>query len=626
MSKAAFPVNDLVRRRLQTSLTVVTLTLSVASTLFLLLFSRRIGLGITSAGNALTYGLSAVFSQFLLFIGVLIFAVGAVITSFIVFLIMKQRTRDFGLIKAAGCPNGLVFGYFMTELLTVTFLGCVSGVALGFAADFAATSMFQFQAYQATPDLWLAPLVFAAFFVLALIFGTKPMLDAAKVSPIKALSPVQYFGLTTGNKLKPLSRAGLTLKIASRSLFRRQSASVRIVILLSTVFVLLTVSISGGVIANNTSRSWVENAIGSNVVAIAHESMGVQYTQLLAKFSGATENGDFNYLNAELAVPDILLDELEAIQGIETVDARLILKAHIREVSNFTIDPETLATLPVGGSREGDSLIVGVDPQKVTATWSIKGRFLNAEETGEAVIGDSISQTMFSPDPQAGIHFSDPLSQGIRLQNGSFSIVGVCIDPINNGKVAYVSIEKLQNLTGISNANIVLVKLDPAADRSALLAQIKNEVNGVNSAFSVFELEEVLQENLDFLGSVWLTVMFLPLFTLMSAALCLIGYTMLAVEEQRQEFAVLRAMGAKPKTVVTILAVQGLIVLFSSVAVGISLGVIITLMILMPQPLVTSFIIIEIAGWLLAALVGMFLMSLWPAVRFAKKPILKILS
>jgi ABC-type antimicrobial peptide transport system permease subunit len=626
MSETAFPVNDLLRRKLQTSLTVVTLTLSVASTLFLLLFSRRIGWGITSAGDGLTYGLSAVFSQFLLFIGVLIFSVGAVITSFIIFLMMKQRTRDFGLIKAAGCPNGLVFGYFMTELLTITFLGCVLGVALGFAADFAVTNMFHFQAYQKTPDLWLAPLVFAAFFVLALIFGTKPMLDAARLSPIKALSPVQYFGLTTGNKLKPLSRFGLTLRIASRSLFRRQSASVRIIILLSIVFVLLTVSISGGIIANDTSRSWVENAIGTNIVAIAHESMGIQYMQLLAKFSGAAENGDFNYLDAELAVPDTLLQQLETIQGIETVDARLVLKAHVQEVSNFTIDPETLATLPVGDSREGDSLIVGVDPQKVTAAWSIKGRFLNAEEADEAVIGDSISQTMFSPDPHAKIYLSDPLVQGIRLQNGSFSIVGVCIDPINNGKVTYVSIEKLQNLTGISNANIVLVKLNPSADRSALLAQIKNEVNGVNSDFSVFELDAVLQENLGFIDSAWSTVMLLPLFTLTSAALCLIGYTMLAVEEQHQEFGVLRAMGAKPKTVVTILAVQSLIVLLSSVAVGISLGVIITLMILMQQPVVTSFTVIAIAGWLLAALVGMFLSSLWPAVRFAKKPILKIMS
>lgn len=627
MSKAAFPVNDLLRRKLQTSLTAATLTLSVASTLFLLLFSTRIGSGITSSSSSetLTYGLSAVFSQFLLFIGVLVFAVGAVITSFIVFLVMKQRTQDFGLIKAAGCPNSLVFGYFMTELLTITFVGCVLGVALGFAADFGVTNIFHIQAYQ-TPDLWLAPLVFAAFFILALIFGTKPMLDAARLSPIKALSPVQYFGLTTGNKLKPLTRFGLTLKIASRSFVRRQSASVRIIILLSIAFVLLTVSIAGGVIASNTTGSWIKNAVGTNVVLIANKSMGVQYTQLLTKFSGATENADFNYLDAKLAVPDTLLQRLDSMPGIETVDARLILKAHVQEVSNFTIDPETLATLPVGDSREGDSLIVGVDPQNVTAAWFVKGRFLNAEDADEAVIGDSISQTMFSPDPQAGIQLSDPLSQSIRLQNGSFSIVGVCVDPINNGKVTYVPLEKLQNLTGVSNANIVLVKLDPSADRSATLAQIKNEVNKINPDFSVIELDEVLQKDLGFLGSVWSTIMLLPLFTLASAAMCLIGYATLAVEGQRQEFAVLRAIGAKPKTVVTIIAVQSLIVLLSSLAVGISLGVIITLLILMPQPVVTSFTILAIAGWLFAALAVMFLLSLYPAVRFARKPILKIMS
>ena len=616
MSKAAFPVNDLLRRKLQTSLTIVTLTLSVASTLFLLLFSRRIGFGITSVGDTLTHGLSAVFSQFVLFVGILIFAVGAVITSFIVFLMMKQRTRDFGLIKAAGCPNGLVFGYFMTELLAVTFLGCVLGLVLGFVADFAVTNILHFQAYQKPPDLWLAPLVFAAFFALALIFGVKPMLDAARLSPIKALSPVQYFGLGTGHKLKPLSRFGLTLKIASRSLFRRQSASIRIMLLLSIVFVLLTVSISGGIIASDTTQSWVESAIGKNIIVIAHNRMGAQYKLLLSKFFGATENGAFDYLDERLAIPDTILQQLNSTPEIATVDARLILKDHVQEISNFTIDPETLVTIPVGDSREGDSLIVGVDPEKVTATWSIKGRFLNTEDALEAVIGDSISQIMFS----------QPLSQSIRLQNQTFSIVGVCVDPINNGKVTYVPLEQLQNLTNTSNPNIVLVKLDPSADRSATLAQIKDEIASINSDLTVFEVDEVLQKNLSFLGSAWSTVMLLPLFTLTSAALCLIGYTMLAVDEQRQEFAILRATGTKPNAVIAILAVQSLVVLLSSFAVGISLGVITTLLILVPNPVVTTVTLLEVAAWLFTALAGMFLLSLYPAARFAKTPILKIMT
>ena len=92
--------------------------------------------------------------------------------------------------------------------------------------------------------------------------------------------------------------------------------------------------------------------------------------------------------------------------------------------------------------------------------------------------------------------------------------------------------------------------------------------------------------------------MFLPLFTLASAALCLVGYMMLAVDEQHQEFAILRAVGAKPRIIVNISAIQSAIVLLSSFAVGISLGVITTLLILMTNPIVTSLTIAEIVTWL----------------------------
>jgi ABC-type antimicrobial peptide transport system permease subunit len=172
----------------------------------------------------------------------------------------------------------------------------------------------------------------------------------------------------------------------------------------------------------------------------------------------------------------------------------------------------------------------------------------------------------------------------------------------------------------------VLVQLDSSVDRSSVVTQIQEHLADVHLNLAVFELNEPLEKNVGFLGAIWSVIMFLPLFSLVAATLCLIGYLVLAINEQRREFAVLRAMGAKPKTVVAMLAVQSLIVLLSSFGVGISFGVIITLMILMAQPVVTSFTVLEIAGWLLAALGGMFLLSLWPAVRFAKKPILKIMS
>jgi ABC-type antimicrobial peptide transport system permease subunit len=617
MSETAFPVKDLLRRKLQTNLALISLTTCVGSTVFLLLFAEQLGFGINSAAeNTLTVGYSRIFSSFLLFVGILVFAVGAVIVSFIAFLLMAQRTRDFGLIKAAGCPNGLVFSYFFTELLIVLFVGCALGVALGFLTDYAVINLGAFQAYPKVLNFWYAPLVFVAFFVFGLIFGLKPLLNASRLSPIAALSTVKYFGLIEGKRFKALSKSRLTLNIAARSLFRRQSATVRIVFFLSIVFILLTVSITGSIIANDTTTARVEEAAGKDLLLVAHKDIGKQYIALLSKFSGGRETADFNYLDPNSVIPYAALQQLNNISGIENFETRLICKGHMRELMNFTIDPDTQATIPVGNNRETDSLIVGVRPEKVLSSWFIEGRFLRGDNSFEAVIGDSVAAVMFET----------PLSQSFVMQNATFNVVGLCLDPMNNGFVTFVSLEKLESLNVVSGPNVVLAQLESSFDRSSVIAQMQNRLASVNSDLMVFELNTTLKNNVGFLGAIWSVVMLLPLFTLIAATLCLIAYMVLAISEQHYEFAVLRAMGAKPKTVLNILAVQSLIALFSSFAVGISLGVIITLMILITQPVVTSFAILAIAVWLLTALAGMFLLSLYPAIRFARKPILKIMS
>jgi ABC-type antimicrobial peptide transport system permease subunit len=626
MSSAGFAINDLMRRKLQTSLTVATLTLSVASTLFLLLFSNRLGIGFASATGTLTLGLTEVLGQFIVFIGVLIFVVGAVLTSFIVFLMMAQRTRDFGLIKAVGCPNSLVAGYFTTELLTVTFLGCVLGIVFGFLADFAVANVV-FSGYS-LPNFWFAPLVFAAFFVLAVFFGLQPILKASRMSPIKALSPVNYYGLTTEKKHKPMSRRGITWRIASRSLVRRQSASIRIVILLSIVFMLLTVSVAGGIIASGTTISWIESPVGKNTLAIAQSPMLNQYRMLLSKFSEHQDNSNtFNYSDPSLAVPETVVSPLKSLSAVAGIDSRLVLDEHVEEVDNFTfVGQDNSATRSVGDHRQGESIIIGVNPGDVIGSWSVKGHFLSENSSLEAVVGDSISNSMYSRAANRDLAYSDPLLESIRFENVDFGIVGVCVDPMNNGLVTYVPIDTLENATGLLNPNMLLVELSNSTDRSTAIAQIKNVVQASDSSLDVLDLNGVVEQNTGFLASNWQTIMLMPLLTVVSAALCLVGYMMLTVDEQHQEFAVLRAVGAKPRIIMHISAIQSLIVLISSFATGISLGIITAWLILMTNPLVTGITILEITGWLLAALIGMFLLSLYPAYRLAKTSILKIMT
>ncbi len=624
MSNAGFPINDLLRRKLQTSLTIGTLTLSFSSTLFLLLFSNRLGLGLPSSTGSLTIGLTAIFSQFILFISILIFVIGAVLTSFIVFLMMAQRTRDFGLIKAAGCPNSLVAGYFLTELLIVTFVGCVLGIVFGFLMDFVVSNII-FSGYTA-PNFWFAPLVFVVFFVLSFFFGLQPLLKASRVSAVKALSAANYFGLTVGSKNRPLSRSALTWRLATRSMYRRQSATLRIVFLLSIVFVLLTVSVAGGIIAKETTSSWLQQTVDKNMLAVAHNSMGNEYKLLLSKFSGTKDTGDFNFSDPNLGISNAVIEQLSTLQGVSIVDSRLVTKQHVDEVANFTIDPSTLATFPVGDNRKGESIIVGVNPQNLASQWSTKGRFLSGNDSFNAVIGDSISQSMYSPHPSRYVVLADPLLEAIKFQNSTFNIVGVCVDPLNNGFVTYVPLDNLENATKISNPNLLLIKLNHSADRKMVISEIKSVVQELNPDLDVFDLSGVVNQNLAFMGSTWQTIMLLPLFTLASAALCAVGYMMLALDEQRQEFGILRAVGAKPRIIINISAIQEAIVLFSSFAVGISFGVITTLMILMTNPLVTILIVAEIASWLLAALIIMFILSLYPAFRLAKTSILKVMA
>ena len=276
----------------------------------------------------------------------------------------------------------------------------------------------------------------------------------------------------------------------------------------------------------------------------------------------------------------------------------------------------------MGDNREADSLIIGVEPQKISVK-SIQGRTISLGSVSEAMIGDSIAHAIFSPNPSKGIVFSNPLVQGVSIRNEGFRIVGVCVDPVNNGHVIYVPIQKLKNITDIAYPNIVFVTLARSVDLATKAAEIRSKVTGANPNLDVIKIAEVAEKNVTFLRSAWSAIMLLPLFTLISAALCLMGYTMIAIDEQKQEFATMRAIGGKPTLVIGILAFQSSTVVFSGFCMGISLGVIATLVVLMSDPVVTSGTIIEITVWLLSAVVGMLVLTLLPAFRIAKSSILK---
>jgi len=620
MSETSFSINDLLRRKLQTSLVIISLTLCVASTLFLLLFAQKIGFGISSVTEGkLTSGFAGIFSPFITLLTILIFVAGAVMISFTAFIMMSQKIKDIGLMKSAGCPNEMLFGYFFTQLLVVTFAGCLFGTIIGIVMDTASTSVLDnlgFQFVQQPFNLWIPIAIFGIFFALSLILGTAPIVSAAKAKPARTFSPAYYLGLSKEPGFNVVSKSGVTLKIAVRTVVRHKSATIRAVVCLSAVFFLITVAVAGGLIAGGTSKSWVEGAVGRNTLLIAHQDVVNQYKLLLSEFYEGGNSTQFNYTDDRYIIPPNMINQLHILNENMTIDARLVLEEPVKEIQGIIFGSSTAQTQYVGDSRQGQSLVIGVDPDSVLNNWSLAGTFLEENQRSEAVVGDSLAQRLFSV----------PLEQKIRISGQDFSVVGVCVDPLNNGNVTYVPLSTLENITGVLGPNVLMIKLDPSANMSDVLNRINATVRATNPDFEVYPLNNVLDKSLSFLDFIWSTIMFLPLLTLVAASLILVGYVMLTISEQRQELGVLRALGARPRTVFSIVSAQSLIVLLGSYAIGIAFGTITTLLILVQNPLVTTYTVIEIAGWLLLALIVTFASSIYPAVRFAKKPLLETMT
>ena len=97
---------------------------------------------------------------------------------------VTERTREIGLRKAIGAKSRHITMQFLAESVTLTFLGGIIGVALGWAISFAVSSFAGISTSVSISSILLAFGVSAA---IGIIFGYYPARRAASLNPIEAL-------------------------------------------------------------------------------------------------------------------------------------------------------------------------------------------------------------------------------------------------------------------------------------------------------------------------------------------------------------------------------------------------------------------------------------------------------
>jgi putative ABC transport system permease protein len=129
-------------------------------------------------------GTSRTLSLLLMALASLSLLVGGVVLMNILLISVAERTKEIGLRRAVGATRGDIFAQFLTESLSVTFLGMLLGSLLGGAVSLVLGKLTPLPAVVSWEPFALS-LAFAL--LVGSFFGVQPARRAARLRPVEAL-------------------------------------------------------------------------------------------------------------------------------------------------------------------------------------------------------------------------------------------------------------------------------------------------------------------------------------------------------------------------------------------------------------------------------------------------------
>ena len=117
-----------------------------------------------------------------LFITVLSLVVGGIGIMNIMFVSVKERTREIGVRKAIGATKGMILGQFLMEAITICVVAGLVGLSLAYISSFFINKIFP-----STLPLGLSILAVFMSLIVGVISGIIPSYQAANLDPIDSL-------------------------------------------------------------------------------------------------------------------------------------------------------------------------------------------------------------------------------------------------------------------------------------------------------------------------------------------------------------------------------------------------------------------------------------------------------
>lgn len=533
---------DLKRRPFRSTLVLISLTSIVASTTFIFLFGNvLLDVSVYTITGSLSSSMGMFFSTFVWFILLLVFALGAVVVSSTVSLEMVTRRRDIGLMKAIGTTLDAIFDFFMAQAVILLLASVIIGLTFG--TLFYILGMIWLAYYLPTVQFSMNfPLLqiglLAVFYIFAGYFSAqKPIYDAVQESPSIALNPDVGSKVT---KIGFLDSFGLAFRIAAKGTGRRIRGTRRTMLSLFLSFTIASLLWIGGGVVETTSQSYLMRSMGTNVIAIGDSALLDQYYEAYSPY-GTPLNDSFDFLDESNIVNTSLIAEVESVLGVLAIESRLLMFSDIQENPGIIFNDLIQDYTSIGEGRVGSALLIGIDWDSTISDWYFEG--MRANDT-EVWIGGTLADAMFV----------DPLVQSMGFGGYSLSVSALAFDTLNGGMMAIMDRSVLQTYAGVSGSNLVLVQID-SYDESVI-----NEIESLaqNYGFGIFRQQDVLDENIAAVHTIWILLNPLALMALVSAFLGLLNYLLVSVFGRLRDYVIMKSIGAKPSFIARVMIAEGL--------------------------------------------------------------------
>ena len=317
-------------------------------------------------------------------------------------------------------------------------------------------------------------------------------------------------------------------------------------------------------------------------------------------------------------------------------DYNAIVDAHPEKVQYST--PRYSTNLNVKyGKESGFYQISGANDEevKIENRQLLNRRFISPKDIDEkqnvAVIGRMVQRDL--------IKNGDPVGKELEINGSVFKVIGVFSDDGGDWDERMISIpiSTLQQMKkGSDTVSTVYIAYDEKLNPEQAIAysdQLKKELKARKkvspddeNAVVVRNRAEGLKDSFQFLFVITMIVGFIGLGTLLAGIIGISNIMVYIVKERTQEIGVRKAIGAKPRSIVSLIIQESIVITVISGLIGVALGVL-TLK-LIGNSLEEYFIKDPSVGWLLitVAFISLVMSGLLagfvPAYRASKiKPI-----